>query len=174
MVRLQRGPQTLGIEPQVLNVHRNGESVNKLANRLNMKSTMIQSILDWHLNLKSANAWPRTRNYVSLRHRIPVLYLLDAGNRPLDLCRQFGTSYRTIGRIKKSLAKIMEMDRNRVSLDVRRNLYGTYPSSSRESWNSFLSPASSDCPLHQKFSRHVDWQLPLNWELKDFTHPMVG
>ena len=127
MTRPQRGPLTLGNELQVLNAHRDGESVSNLATRFNVDSVVIQSILDRQLNLECANIRPETRTYLSLSDRIRVLHLLDTGKRPVDLCQQFGTSYRMIGRIKKSRAKIMAMDRNRVSLDVKSNLYATYP-----------------------------------------------
>ena len=125
-MRPQRGPLTFGDQLQVLCGQSNGASVPELTERFSTRQSVIQSTLDRRAHLESSPGAENTRNHSRLDKKPKIVHFAVQRTTNSELASRFGVNRRTIGRIKIDRTKIIQMDKNKVSLATRRNVYSRY------------------------------------------------
>ncbi len=121
-MQARRGQLTLGNQLSILLGHENGLPLVQIALKCSINQSQVQNVVNRSTPILKPASTPANLTTLPLGGKPRVLHFVDRGSYVTAICNKFGISKRSFYRYKNMRAEIMEMDRKKVPLSVRKCL----------------------------------------------------
>ena len=117
---------TYGEKLLILRQCESGITTSSIANQLSTTETVVVKVSDLRERQEIVREKGKVRNSSTLEDKLLVLHYIDKGKLRTKIAFMFKVRPRTISRISKKRACLIEQDRKRVPKDIKRPLYAKF------------------------------------------------